>query len=97
MVANAIPREEMISKTLLLSAVGSSSVAGCILAVVLMNVEGITLVERYGVLGLLAAVILGIGGGILKLGWEQTKLLSKMNSKIDNINRKVEHIHDKVH
>jgi hypothetical protein len=54
---------------------GGGATLAAVTAILTLQADSMTLVERYGLLGLHAVVVLGIGSFICKIGWEQVKTL----------------------
>lgn len=76
----------MLAKLAYLFGSGGFCAASLLLAQDKMDV-----VERYGLLGLHAVVVIGIGGGMLKIGWEQVKTSREIRAVLSSLVRSVKH------
>lgn len=56
--------------------------------------DKLDIVERYGLLGLHALVVLGIGAGMLKIGWEQVKTSRQIEAVLSSMSKKMDDEHE---
>lgn len=75
------------TKTILLYVFGSGSF--CFTSFALVQ-DKLDIVERYGLLGLHAVVVLGIGAGMLKIGWEQVKTSRQIEAVLSSMSKKMD-------
>lgn len=68
-----------------LSCGGALTVAGALTVVLTRQGDQLDVVERYGLLGLHAVVVLGIGGGMLKATWELVKTNRKIGTTLEKL------------
>lgn len=80
----------MITTKVVLAVLGSGGF--CATSFLLVQ-DKLDLVERYGLLGLHAMVVLGIGTGMLKIGWEQVKTSRKIELALASLLRKLNDEH----
>lgn len=64
---------------------GAITLAGALTVVLARQGDQLDVVERYGLLSLHAAVVLGIGGGALKAMWEMVKTNRKIGTTLEKL------------
>lgn len=64
---------------------GALTAGGVVMVVLTRQGDQLDIVERYGLLALHALVVLGLGGAMVRIGWKQVGVMSKISTTLEKL------------